>query len=148
MADFCKQCSIVTFGEDYGDLTNAIGVRQVLCEGCGPTTVASDGRCIQVDCLVGHGKDLEPFHIHSPVRLAQGHINAGSDGKVLAMDPRGWVWLDFGGSSSVIHRTRLTHMDGEPIGEFIPLFAEDGGHPLGKIPLDVLEVINRYIGGS
>lgn len=63
MADFCKECSIETFGEDFGDL---VGVtppeandrkrwRITLCEGCGPIQVDHLGRCISDDCLRKHG---------------------------------------------------------------------------------------------
>lgn len=59
MADFCQQCSIENFGEDYGDLSDLTtpemmkeGIaRVVLCEGCGPIQVDPAGRCISVDCL-------------------------------------------------------------------------------------------------
>ena len=47
MADFCKQCSIRIFGEDFHDLAGLIteeqykeGITaQVLCEGCGFVSV-------------------------------------------------------------------------------------------------------------
>jgi hypothetical protein len=63
MADFCKQCSLEIFGEDFGDLAGLIpeelvktGVRVVaLCEGCGPIQVDYEGRCISPDCLEQHG---------------------------------------------------------------------------------------------
>lgn len=49
MADFCKQCSIEHFGEDYGDLKlgdPGEGYEfHVLCEGCGVTGVDKDGSC-------------------------------------------------------------------------------------------------------
>lgn len=43
MAEFCKQCSIDTFGADYGDFAGLITQNEsdrglvaiVLCEGCG-----------------------------------------------------------------------------------------------------------------
>lgn len=65
MADFCKQCSISVFGEDFGDLHN-LGGRDAkpledgygypaLCEGCGPTLTKEDGTCISVQCSKKHG---------------------------------------------------------------------------------------------
>ncbi len=55
MADFCKQCSIELFGEDFEELaglstlteeTDKLGlVVRVLCEGCGATEVNSKGEC-------------------------------------------------------------------------------------------------------
>jgi len=48
MADFCKQCSIEVFGEDFGDL-RGLGspnvIYSTICEGCGPTIVRFDGSC-------------------------------------------------------------------------------------------------------
>ena len=64
MADFCKQCSIAGFGEDYGDLAGlnvdadgkAWPYTVVLCEGCGPIQVNPEGVCVSCDCLEhGHG---------------------------------------------------------------------------------------------
>lgn len=56
MADFCKQCSISHFGEDYGDLKNPLPLEPdyfwpALCEGCGVIQVDSDGACVSEDCL-------------------------------------------------------------------------------------------------
>jgi hypothetical protein len=48
VADFCKQCSIDMFGEDLGDMAGLCKedeVVSVLCEGCGPTCVDSEGSC-------------------------------------------------------------------------------------------------------
>lgn len=58
MADFCLQCSFETFGEDFKDFqfTAPDGhVTAVLCEGCGPTYVTNEGRCICDNCLLYHG---------------------------------------------------------------------------------------------
>ena len=67
MADFCRQCSLDTFGEDYrdlGDITSAADWAEgraacALCEGCGPIQVDPDGCCASSDCLQegapGHG---------------------------------------------------------------------------------------------
>lgn len=52
MAEFCNQCSIRVFGEDFGDfygLCKQGEVVAVLCEGCGPTFVDHLGNCT-VDC--------------------------------------------------------------------------------------------------
>jgi len=62
MADFCKQCSIGNFGEDFGDLAGLSTEEDtdnnlyclVLCEGCGPIQVDHNGSCISVDCLRKH----------------------------------------------------------------------------------------------
>ena len=62
MADFCKQCSIEIFGEDYGDLKGLSTDKDtkegkypvVLCEECGPTHVDHEGRCVSPDCMVKH----------------------------------------------------------------------------------------------
>ena len=63
MADFCKQCSIELFGEDYGDFKphNPAPLKPgygwpVLCEGCGPTLVNNEGECIAKDCEL-HGEE-------------------------------------------------------------------------------------------
>lgn len=64
MADFCKQCSIDNFGEDFQELAHLIKPEQplpagmgisALCEGCGLTFVDNDGRCIAPYCLERHG---------------------------------------------------------------------------------------------
>lgn len=62
MADFCKQCSIETFGEDYGDLSGITkqedwekGLAAVVtCEGCGFIQVDPDGYCVSADCFEKH----------------------------------------------------------------------------------------------
>jgi uncharacterized cysteine cluster protein YcgN (CxxCxxCC family) len=50
MADFCKQCSELMFGEDFGDLATPEmsdgKFLDVLCEGCGATCVDRDGKCL------------------------------------------------------------------------------------------------------
>ena len=58
MADFCKQCSLDTFNEDYQDfcgLTSQAAWEDgsavmVICEGCGPIQVDPLGNCAS-DCL-------------------------------------------------------------------------------------------------
>lgn len=58
MADFCKQCSMDVFSEDFGDMAGistatdtANGLfAQVLCEDCGFIQVDHEGNCIT------HGK--------------------------------------------------------------------------------------------
>lgn len=66
MADFCKQCSIVIFGEDFGELANLITPEEeaqglcalALCEGCGSTRVDIEGNCLEFDCLnKGHSPE-------------------------------------------------------------------------------------------
>jgi len=68
MADFCKQCSIENFGEDFGDLKGITDRKlteeeincgmgwPTICEGCGPTLVNDEGECIESNCLKEHGK--------------------------------------------------------------------------------------------
>lgn len=67
MADFCKQCSIDIFGEDFRELAgittqegwNDGKAAVVLCEGCGPIQVDPDGNCVSENCdcqgKAGHG---------------------------------------------------------------------------------------------
>lgn len=59
MADFCKQCSLEIFGEDFEDLKGLCEEGHTtftLCEGCGFTAVNHLGVCVCVDCLKEHGK--------------------------------------------------------------------------------------------
>lgn len=67
MAEFCKQCSIDMFGEDFKELAGLTKTEdwlkelayQVICEGCGPIQVDPDGNCVSSDCIragkPGHG---------------------------------------------------------------------------------------------
>jgi len=63
MSDFCKQCSLRIFGEDYRELAGITKVEDwaeekacvVLCEGCGPIQVDPEGNCVSKDCLERHG---------------------------------------------------------------------------------------------
>jgi len=65
MADFCKQCSIENFGEDFGDLAGMSTEETtkkklypvVLCEGCGPIQVDHTGKCVTNNCLRNGHKD-------------------------------------------------------------------------------------------
>lgn len=68
MADFCQQCSIKHFNEDFGDLAGLIteddaakgfGVRTI-CEGCGDAFVDHLGRCHSHRCLYKHGDAPPP----------------------------------------------------------------------------------------
>ena len=68
MADFCYQCSLVIFGQDFGDLRGLTPIadwRQgkgalVLCEGCGVIQVDPNGHCVSHDCLEkGHKGRLD-----------------------------------------------------------------------------------------
>jgi hypothetical protein len=64
MADFCQQCTMTTFGPETRDLAGLSTPEDtvkglyavVLCEGCGPTLVDHEGKCMCEDCLEGHGK--------------------------------------------------------------------------------------------
>jgi len=69
MSDFCTQCSIKLFGEDFGDmkLGHPIGLEGplsyewghgVLCESCGPIIVDGTGKCIDRICKL-HGEQIE-----------------------------------------------------------------------------------------
>lgn len=54
MADYCRQCSIELFGEDFKDMAGLVTEEQeadyfvatVICEGCGPTDVNRSGECM------------------------------------------------------------------------------------------------------
>ncbi len=63
MADFCKQCSLREFDEDFRDLAGiartGYGAR-VICEGCSPNIgyevwVNENGECMTPNCLYRHG---------------------------------------------------------------------------------------------
>lgn len=61
MADFCKQCSIENFGEDFGDLADLTEgddtcIVHVICEGCGFRCIVDyKGQCVSNLCLKKHG---------------------------------------------------------------------------------------------
>lgn len=71
MADFCKQCSIDMFGEDFRELAGITTEEEwrqgfaalVICEGCGPIQVDPNGWCVSKDCGLsgkyGHGIEWE-----------------------------------------------------------------------------------------
>lgn len=67
MSDFCRQCSLEIFGEDFenfkGLTTTTIPVEsvlwEVLCEGCGKTLVNNKGECINPYCLKKHREQNE-----------------------------------------------------------------------------------------
>ena len=64
MAEFCKQCSIIVWGEDTGDFkgiqeekhTKEGVFTHVICEHCGPTIVDHLGVCVYKDCIEKHGQ--------------------------------------------------------------------------------------------
>ena len=64
MADFCQQCSIEAFGEDFKDLADLGPADDLkvghgwfaLCEDCGPTVVDQEGQCISKHCDKKHGE--------------------------------------------------------------------------------------------
>lgn len=66
MADFCQQCSMELFKEDFGDLAGLITEQEVaqglganvLCEGCCNAFVDHLGRCHSHHCLRKHGAEL------------------------------------------------------------------------------------------
>jgi len=65
MAEFCKQCSIENFGEDFGDFKGLSSIENtnkelgivVICEGCGYIIVDHEGSCMSKDCLK-HGQEV------------------------------------------------------------------------------------------
>jgi hypothetical protein len=60
VADFCTQCSIDIFGEDFGDMKGICKkgeMASVLCEGCGHVFVDHTGKCINGHCLKNHGTE-------------------------------------------------------------------------------------------
>lgn len=65
MADFCKQCSIDIFGEDFGDMKGITSQETwdnkraniVLCEDCGTIQVDPKGNCVS-DCLKHHNIEV------------------------------------------------------------------------------------------
>lgn len=65
MADFCKQCSISTFGVDHRELVGLTSPEDVsndlycvvVCEGCGHIQVDPEGSCVSEDCRKGHSKE-------------------------------------------------------------------------------------------
>ena len=64
MADFCQQCSLELFGDDYQELAGLSTAEDtakglfpvVICEGCGFIQVDHEGKCVSEDCLSGHNK--------------------------------------------------------------------------------------------
>lgn len=64
MADFCKQCSIEIFDQDFNDLAGITKPEDqakglfavVICEGCGLIQVDAEGKCISSNCLKKHGE--------------------------------------------------------------------------------------------
>lgn len=57
MAEFCKQCYIALLDlddTDFADLCDKGFTIIVLCEGCGPTEVDSEGICVATNCLEQH----------------------------------------------------------------------------------------------
>lgn len=67
MADYCKQCSIELFDEDFRELAGLVTKEQfespdklvafVICEGCGFITVNHEGECVDPNCEQ-HGKEV------------------------------------------------------------------------------------------
>lgn len=67
MADFCKECSVTHFGEDFRDLAGLSSEKDTkeglfavaICEGCGYIQVDHTGKCIGTDnCLENHKYEL------------------------------------------------------------------------------------------
>lgn len=63
MSDFCRQCSLHLFREDFRDLAGLVTREEVakgiyanvLCEQCGSIQVDHEGRCVSPQCPE-HGK--------------------------------------------------------------------------------------------
>lgn len=61
MADFCHQCSLDMFGEDFGELAGLGDGRDLgpgsgwtaICEGCGFILVDNAGNCVACDLHKG-----------------------------------------------------------------------------------------------
>lgn len=68
MADFCLQCSGELFDNEIkndfigisteADTKNGL-FAVVLCEGCGPTQVDHNGKCMAPDCAEKHGAPVQ-----------------------------------------------------------------------------------------
>ena len=62
MADFCEQCA-KDLDFPYGDFRNMTSEKDwgegkaqlVLCEGCGPIQVDTEGKCVTKNCFKKHG---------------------------------------------------------------------------------------------
>lgn len=76
MADFCKQCSIKTFGVDHKDLAGITSKEAwaqgraciVICEGCGHIQVDPEGNCVSSDCLQkGHNLNFKEGDVDGDV---------------------------------------------------------------------------------
>lgn len=84
MANFCKQCSLETFGQDFRELADLVTPEQyalgrvglALCEGCGAINVNPDGVCVSPDCLKAHSKNKRPAN----KRIITRTITSGSSG--------------------------------------------------------------------
>lgn len=58
MSEFCKQCSIEVFGEDFKDMVGVTSAKSwkeglagwELCEGCGMIQVDPEGQCASPHC--------------------------------------------------------------------------------------------------
>ncbi len=60
MADFCQQCSIELFGDDFKDLAHdEKGFLEIICEGCGWTVVDNNGKCVWKNCEKHKGTILK-----------------------------------------------------------------------------------------
>ena len=75
MADFCRECSLGLFGEDFQEMCNLTSwqafeegrAASVLCEDCGPIQVAPHGNCLTEDCLKAHSESH-----HGELRVYKG----------------------------------------------------------------------------
>lgn len=86
MADFCKECARLLFGQEMPcDLHGITTVEDwaagkavaVICEGCGPIQVDPEGNCVSPDCLQagkpGHGLPWVGQEVEEP-KLGEPHF--------------------------------------------------------------------------
>jgi len=70
MAEFCWQCTedlgMPGNENDYMSVCSPGQFAEVICEGCGCTTVDCDGRCVAPDCLRKHGPHLQTLNAPGP----------------------------------------------------------------------------------
>jgi len=97
MADFCKQCSIDHFGDDFKDLAFITDPNEwakgkaftTICEGCGAIQVDPEGNCVSDDCLQaghpGHGLPWEPEC--KPVSIRDASMGPPYDMELHMADP-------------------------------------------------------------
>ena len=77
MADFCRQCAIILFGDEDAFTKDLAGLSkasdtaegmyaQALCESCGHILVDHQGTCVMLDCPI-HGENASLDEEGNPV---------------------------------------------------------------------------------